>query len=525
MSGLILAVAGTGFAVPHIDYTALLPELILIGGALLLLAAGALSVRQLPTTVYSAMSGAVGVAALVSGIVLWEKIHHGHPFTAVAHALAIDGFSTAFVILAACVIIVSSLVADGYLRREGIAGPEFHALALLGASGAMLMAAANDFIVIFLGLEIMSIPLYILAALDQRRAESGEAGMKYFVLGAFSSAIFVYGIALTYGATGSTNLAQIAAYLANNVSTNDGLLLAGSGLLLVGFFFKIAAVPFHMWAPDVYQGAPSPATGYMAAIAKVGGFAALLRVFFSTFHSLQTSWQPILWVVAVLTLVTGAVLGLVQRDVKRMLAYSSINHAGFILLGLQAASSEGISASLYYIFVYSFLVLGSFAVVTVIGGRGDEDHSIETYRGLGRRKPLLALAFAVLLLAQAGAPFTTGFLGKLYVVEAAVRSHSYALAVIAMLTGAVAAAFYLRVVFVMYGGTSATMATATLRSGQPGEPADGGGDAASGSSAAHGLEIAPSTAVGLAIAVGFTIVLGIWPAPLFSFVHAAGLLF
>jgi NADH-quinone oxidoreductase subunit N len=588
VNGLLLAAANS-FSVPHIDYTGLLPELILIGGAILLLGAGALRVQHLPTLFYSLLSGATGVAALVSGIVLWEKIHgRGRPLTIVAHSLVIDGFSTAFVILASCVIIVSSLVADGYLRREGIAGPEFHALALLGASGAMFMAAANDFIVIFLGLEIMSIPLYVLAAMDQRRTESGEAGMKYFVLGAFSSAIFVYGIALAYGATGSTNLAQIAAYLASNVSTNDGLLLAGAGLILVGFLFKVAAVPFHMWTPDVYQGAPTPATGFMAAIAKVGGFAALLRVFFSTFHSLEASWQPILWVVAVITLVLGAVMGLVQRDVKRLLAYSSINHAGFILLGLQAASSEGISASLYYVFVYAFLVLGSFAIIAVLGRRGDADHSIESYRGLARTHPAFALGFAVLLLAQAGAPFTTGFLGKLYVVEAAVRAHSYALAVVAMLTGAVAAAYYLRVVFVMYGGagareaapfsaaaqlpsmaaagempptlgktgpgTAPEMAMAGATGGGPGGPEGSESPAALGRSPVPGVasgamiettaaedatgggtavavrrfapgEIAPTTLVGIGITVLFTVVLGIWPGPLFSFVHAAGLLF
>jgi NADH-quinone oxidoreductase subunit N len=563
VTGMLVAVSGSGLAVPHIDYTAILPELILIGGALLLLAAGALSVRLLPTWVYSALSGVTGVAALVAGIVLWEKIHgHGHPFTAVAQSLVIDGFATAFVILSACIIIVSSLIADGYLRREGIIGPEYHALALLGASGAMLMASANDFIVIFLGLEIMSIPLYVLAAMDQRRAESGEAGMKYFVLGAFSSAIFVYGIALTYGATGSTNLAQIAAYLANNVSTNDGLLLAGAGLLLVGFLFKVAAVPFHMWTPDVYQGAPTPATGFMAAIAKVGGFAALLRVFFSTFHSLEASWQPILWMVALLTLVTGAVLGLVQRDVKRMLAYSSINHAGFILLGLQAASAEGLSASLYYVFVYSFLVLGSFAIITIVGRQGDRDHAIESYRGLGRRQPVLALGFAIFLLAQAGAPFTTGFLGKLYVVEAAVQAHSYALAVVAMLTGAVAAAFYLRVVFVMYGGgagavaglvplgsgespaervptTDAELAVSSATETGPevagseslltatllAEPDGVAIDAAEAETADRRFQIAPTTAAGILLTLGFTVVFGVWPSPLFDFVHAARLLF
>jgi NADH-quinone oxidoreductase subunit N len=567
--GLVLALVHP-LVVPHIDYTAILPELIMIGGALLLLAAGALTTRHLPTSVYTALSVGTAGAALVAGIVLWTKIHgRGRPLSAIAHSLAIDGFSTAFVILAASLVVVAALVADGYLRREGIVGPEYHALALLGASGAMFMAAANDFIVIFLGLEIMSIPLYVLAAMDQRRAESGEAGMKYFVLGAFSSAIFVYGIALTYGATGSTNLAQIAGYLARNVSTNDGLLLAGMGLVLVGFLFKVAAVPFHMWTPDVYQGSPSPATGFMAAIAKVGGFAALLRVFFSTFHALSADWQPILWVVAVLTLVTGAVLGLVQRDVKRMLAYSSINHAGFILLGLQAGTAAGISASLYYVFVYAFLVLGSFAVITVVGQRGDRDHAIESYRGLGRTEPVLALAFAVLLLAQAGAPFTTGFLGKLYVVEAAVQAHSYALAVIAMLTGAVAAAFYLRVVFVMFGAGSAALSAApgaelpagTSRTGVPELALTGAGSqalptsalttAVAGSSPVGGrtqaessseprpesagtppgirlpmpFGIAPTTVVGIAVTVLFTVVLGIWPGPLFSFAHAAGLLF
>jgi NADH:ubiquinone oxidoreductase subunit 2 (subunit N) len=318
----------------------------------------------------------------------------------------------------------------------------------------------------------------------------------------------------------------------------------------------------------------------MAAIAKVGGFAALLRVFFSSFHTLAFDWQPILWVVAIVTLVTGAVLGLVQRDIKRMLAYSSINHAGFVLLGLQAASVAGIAGSLYYVFIYAFLVLGSFTVVSIVGARGDRDHDLEAYRGLGRRQPVLALCFAILLLAQAGAPFTTGFLAKLYVVEAAVQAHSYALAVVAMLSGAVAAAFYLRVVFLMYGG-AATTASATAdavadtsvgvgQSAGDGVPAGGvvligadasgtgGGPAGVGAAAggevvtvveseaggeagaeadpdpelvgvvavrAQRFEVPAGAQVGLLFTVGFTVVLGIWPAPLFDFVHAAGLLF
>ncbi len=227
------------------------------------------------------------------------------------------------------------------MRREKATGPEFQALMLLSASGAMIMGEANDLIVVFLGLEILSIALYVLAAMNARRAESGEAALKYFVLGAFSSAVFLYGIALVYGATGSTNLPQIADYLARNVLLHNGLLLAGLALLLVGFGFKVAAVPFHLWTPDVYQGSPSPATGFMAAVAKAGGFAALLRVFVSSFGTLRTDWQPAVWVLAAITLLLGAVVALAQRDIKRMLAYSSINHAGFVLLGPAGGHGPG----------------------------------------------------------------------------------------------------------------------------------------------------------------------------------------
>src|SRR5471032_1396827 len=209
---------------------------------------------------------------------------------------------------------------------------------LLSASGAMIMGEANDLIVVFLGLEIMSIALYVLAAMNARRNESGEAALKYFVLGSFSSAIFLYGIALVYGATGTSNLPQIADYLSRNVLLHNGLLLAGMALLLVGFGFKVAAVPFHLWSPDVYQGSPSPVTGFMAAVAKAGAFAALLRVFVSSFGTVRTDWQPIIWGLALLSLILGAVVALLQRDVKRMMAYSSINHAGFILLGVEAAT-------------------------------------------------------------------------------------------------------------------------------------------------------------------------------------------
>ena len=532
----LLAAVAT-FATPHINYVAILPELILIGGALVLLVAGQLVFSKVSTAFYSVGSGAVATAALVASLVLWHDVQARGPFSTIADSVAIDGFSIAFLVLVSCILILASAIGYGFLTREGIQGPEYHVLALLAGSGAMLMAAADDLILIFVALEIMSLPLYILAGLDLRRRESGEAAMKYFVLGAFSSAIFVYGIALVYGATGSTNLPQIASYLSSNVIASDGVLLAGMGLLLVGFGFKVAAVPFHMWTPDVYQGAPTPATGFMAALAKAGGFAALLRVFFSTFGTLRTDWQPLLWAIAIVTLLVGAFLGLVQRDVKRMLAYSSINHAGFILVGLAAATTEGVTGSLYYVFVYAFLVLGSFAVVTVVGGRGDRTHDLESYRGLGRRQPALALAFAVLLLAQTGVPFTTGFLAKLYVVTAAVQTHSYALAVVAMLSATIAAAFYLRVVFLMYGvrlraaefGGDAGSLSLPLRGGVPGVPdeTDPAEAAVAGAGAAPmGRVYVPApTAVAIFVTVMVTLVFGIWPAPLVNFVHSATLLF
>ena len=526
---LIAGILATSFVTPQVNYVAILPELILIGGALVLLVCGQLVFSKVSVAFYSVGTATVATASLVASLVLWHDVQARGPFTAIADSIAVDGFAIVFLVLVSCILIIAAAIGNDFLRREKMEGPEYHVLALLAGSGAMLMAAANDLILIFVALEIMSIPLYVLAGMDLRRRASGEAAMKYFVLGAFSSAIFVYGIALVYGATGSTNLPQIAGYLANNFVTSNGVLLAGLGLLLVGFGFKVSAVPFHMWTPDVYQGAPTPATGFMTALAKAGGFAALLRVFFSTFGTLRTDWQPILWVVAILTLLLGAVLGLVQRDVKRMLAYSSINHAGFILVGLAAATSEGISGSVYYVFVYALLVLGSFAVITLVGGRGDRNHGLDAYRGLGRRQPALALAFAILLLGQTGVPFTTGFLAKFYVISAAVKAHSYALAVIAMLSAAIAAAFYLRVVFLMYGlhlpvGTGSEEGSLSLPiSGEAVD--DSGADGTTPTLSLGPVAVPASTAVAIFVTVAVTVVFGIWPAPLVDFVKAAGLLF
>jgi len=537
-----------GLVTPKIAYLSILPVLVMLGGAVALLAASSIQRRRMDPTVATSMAVMTTLAALSLSLVQWFDVANHGAHVSIDSAVVEDGFSSLVAVLVSCAAFLSALVVDGWMRREKNTGPEFQALMLLSASGAMIMGEANDLIVIFLGLEILSIALYVLAAMNARRSESGEAALKYFVLGAFSSAVFLYGIALVYGATGSTNLAQIADYLARNVLLHNGLLLAGMALLLVGFGFKIAAVPFHLWTPDVYQGSPSPATGFMAAVAKAGGFAALLRVFVSSFGTLRSDWQPAVWVLAAITLLLGAVVALAQRDVKRMLAYSSINHAGFVLLGLQVATARGVDASLYYLFTYMVMVIGSFAVITVIGGPGDTRHDLEHYRGLAARRPWLAGSLGVLLMAQAGIPFTTGFLAKLEVISASVGGRSTALAVIAMVSAAIAAFFYLRVILLMYSPGRVTRVA---------DPAGTGADASlSGPVAApEGPVAAPegpvvaseapgtlalvvetpaedemwpvggATTVAIGVCVVVTVLFGLWPAPVVDFAHKATLLF
>ncbi len=563
---LVATSAAPTIHTPHVDYLSILPMLIMIGGALFLMAVSSLFRRVIGPGTGTLVTSVVSLAALVAALVQWDHVSTHGPQVTIAGAIAFDGFDVFIQIVVSIAMLLTALVADGFLKREGVEGPEFHVLAMMSASGAMMMGAANDLIVVFLGLEIMSIALYVLAAFNHKRAESGEAALKYWVLGAFSSAVFIYGIALIYGATGSTNLPQIADYLSKNVIASNGVLLAGLAFLLVGFGFKIAAVPFHMWSPDVYQGSPSPVTGFMAAVVKAGAFAALLRVFISSFGTVRTDWQPIVWALAFLSLLLGAVVALLQKDIKRMMAYSSINHAGFILLGVEAATTRGVSASLYYIITYMFMVIGSFAVITVMSRQGDTGNQIADYRGLAKRQPLLALAFAVLLLAQAGAPFTTGFLAKFGVVGASVATHAYVLATVAMVSAAVAAFFYLRVAVTMYspvgavgdtavdGGTD----TAGNGSGAPapageadvprGAPVSAAAESAAAESrassdpvsslavltdaapdesvVARGVVPVPTlTVVALGLTVGFTVVFGIIPAPILDFAHHATLLF
>ena len=458
-------VEAAGLATPQVDWAALLPLLVLVVGGLLLLTVTSLAKDRVGRGVVTLWTVVTGVLALGACVPLWARVQGwddalwwwdpettaAGPFSTVGGAVGVDGFTLVVTMLIAVAVVVVALVADEHLRHDRIEGPEPYVLLLLSAAGGVVMAMANDLIVLFLGLETLSIAAYVLAAINLRRAQSQEAGIKYFVLGAFSSAFFLYGIALVYGATGTTSLIGIQDFLAGNLllGTSSVLLVLGMGLLLVGFGFKIAAVPFHSWSPDVYDGAPTPSVAFMASVVKVAAFAGMVRVLVVALGGYSADWRPVVGALAVLSLVGGALAAIVQTNVKRLLAYSSISHAGFILLGVEAAGSQGSRAVLVYLVAYAFMVIGSFAVVGLVERNGG-GITLAGYRGLARTNPAVAATLTLFLLAQAGVPFTAGFYAKFYAVIAAVDAGSSWLALVAMLSAVVAAFLYLRVVVAMW---------------------------------------------------------------------------
>ena len=486
--------------IPSIHYLVILPVLIFFGASLVLLIASAMWRRSVPLAFSTTVSVAASLAVVVVAFFQWRCLDKSGASTTIAHAVVLDGFSVVATAVIAVCTALSALVAQDWLRRESVRGAEYQILALASTAGAMLMTQANDLIVIFLGLEILSLGLYVLVALDRRKTESAEAALKYFILGGFASAIFIYGAALIYGATGSTNITTISYFLGSNVLLKPGLLVAGGALLLVGFAFKIAAVPFHMWSPDVYEGAPTPVTGFMASIVKVGAFAALIRVLVSGLGTQLATWRPIFWALIVLTTVVGAALAVPQRNAKRLLAYSSINQAGFILIGVWSADARGVAASLFYLATYAPVVVATFAIVSVMGGLGDERHSIESYRALARRQPWLGAALAVLLLTQLGAPLTAGFYAKYSVLASAVDAGGSPLALIALLSAAIAASVYLRWTVVLYA--------------EPDEELD-----------VSRVVVPTGTRITIAAGVVIAVLFGVWPGPLVTLAQHANVYF
>lgn len=368
--------------------------------------------------------------------------------------IARDGFSDFLGILFAVTGLLGITIAYGYNRRMGIDRGEYYSLLLFSVVGMMLMAQAADLIVVFLSLELLSIPLYVMAALAYPKVESEEAGLKYFLLGAFSTGFIVYGIALTFGATGSTSIYSIAQAIAEGTARLS-LLLVGAGLIFVGFAFKVAAVPFHMWTPDVYQGAPTSVTAFMSSGAKAAGFAAMLRVFAVAWPALSVSFFYILFVVAMLSLILGNLVAVAQKDIKRMLAYASIAQGGYILMafvpyGNTSVRGDAIAAALLYLAAYTLASFGAWAVVASLEKTDGTGLQVSDYAGLGRKNPLMAACMTVFMLSFVGLPPTLGLVGKMYLFSTAVNGDVLSLAIVAVLMTLVSAYYYLNVIRVMY---------------------------------------------------------------------------
>ena len=440
--------------VPQVDWRAIAPELaLLVAGVVLLLV-----VAFRPGAGRSLLAGlTLAGLAVAAALTAWNWDLERVAFEG---AVSLDGITRyATAVLLASGVLATLMIAQGD-SREGEpddSPPEVYPLLMFALLGMALLAAASDLLVVFIALEILSLSLYVLAG-ETRRLAAQEAAMKYFLLGAFSSAFLLYGIALCYGATGTTNLLGIARASAD--PTSDGtLLLAGVGLLAVGFLFKVSAVPFHMWTPDVYQGSPTPVAAFMAAATKVAAFSVFLRVFSGALGGLVVSWRPVISAAAVVTMLGGAALAVVQTDIKRMLAYSSISHAGYLLIGVAAAATvpSAVSASMFYLLTYAFMVMGAFMVVQYVSRLGPPDDdairertSLDDYRGLARGHPWAAGLLAVFMLALTGIPPLSGFWAKYYVFLSGVQAGLTWLVVVAVISSVISAFFYLRVLVVAY---------------------------------------------------------------------------
>lgn len=424
----------------------LLPEVILTVAILVILLviswrhAGPVDSRRAG---WLALAGLGGAA-----LALWYTAGHAPEDVGIGQMVATDAYRFAGSGLILLMAAGSVLGALGYLEREHLVAPEFYVLLLLAAVGMLFMISAEDLIVLFLGLETMSVAVYVLAGYNRGSAFSAEAALKYFLIGAFASGFLLYGIALAYGASGSTNLLLIGAQLSQG---QLGLMARlGLGLLLIGFLFKVAAVPFHMWAPDVYDGAPTPVTAYMATAVKTAGFVALGRVLFTGFQAAALDWRPIVLGIAAITMVFGNLVALSQPSLKRMLAYSSIAHAGYLLAALWPGSPLGISALVFYLLGYGVTSVAAFTILGALGRGGERDVTLTEVAGLAETRPWLAFGFAVCLLSLLGFPGTIGFMGKWYILSAIVGSGSPLLAVILVLASLVSAGYYLPVIMAMY---------------------------------------------------------------------------
>ncbi|NYG53744.1 NADH-quinone oxidoreductase subunit NuoN [Nocardioides perillae] len=522
------------FSKPVLDYAALWPLMVVLGTACVGVLVEAFAPRRRRFLVQVGVAAVGLVTALVGTVVVGSRLDAveggAKGVVTAGGTIAVDG-PTVFLWGLVLALALSGLLLFAERRLEGgvtgfsgqaaalpgseaereasaagLEHSEVYPLLVFAVGGMMLFPAANDLLTMFVALEVLSLPLYLLAGLARRRRLlSQEAALKYFLLGAFSSGFLIYGIALVYGYAGSMEFGAINEAVRNGVGSR-GLLLTGIGMVAVGLLFKVGAVPFHAWTPDVYQGSPTALTAFMSAATKVAAFGAILRLFYVAFGSERWSWQPVLWIVAILTMVVGAVLAITQDDVKRMLAYSSIAHTGFLLtgvLGLQGAGQLGegeissLQAVMFYLVTYGFASLGAFAVVTLVRDAGGEATHLSRWSGLGRTSPVVAAAFAVFLISMAGIPLTSGFVGKWSVFAAALAAGAWPVVVTAVLTSVVAAFFYVRVIVLMYFadpvGEGPTVAVPSVL-----------------------------TAGAIAFAVAVTVALGLLPGPVLDLAGSAG---
>jgi NADH-quinone oxidoreductase subunit N len=474
--------------IPSVDLNVVLP-LLLVGGwaSLLLLIDLAIPAGQKRITAYLAIAGLV--ASAIAGALLWNS--NGTTFGGM---LALDNYAITLNWIFAIIGVITIVIAYEYLPRHGIERGEFYPLILFATTGMMLLSQGTDMIVLFLGLEMLSIVLYILAGFAYPRISSEESAMKYLLIGAFAAGFLVFGIALTYGATGTSSLAGIAEVLARQTLAAEShtFLLGGAALIIIGFGYKISMAPFHMWTPDVYEGAPTPVTAFMSVGAKVAGFAALTRFLLVALPSQVAIWVPIIGALAVVTMLVGNISAVAQTNVKRMLAYSSIGHAGYMLLGTLSASDRGVEALLFYMLAYALTNLGAFAVLVALERRGEDAWDLSDLAGLWGRQPWLAAAMAICMLSLAGVPLTAGFFGKLFIFTAAWEAGQGVLALVGVVTSVIAALFYLRIIAQMF-------MRETVRESDP--------------------SIGGELRVGLALAVAGIILFGLLPAPVIQLVE------
>ncbi|MEP0826891.1 MAG: NADH-quinone oxidoreductase subunit N [bacterium] len=426
-----------------LDFGIIAPELVILAVAMVLLIAGNL-IKNKALIAYLALAGLA--VALILSLQQWDELSSGF-----YGMVQVDNFAVFFKVIFLIATGVTLLMSRAYLISRGIERFEFYPLLLFSAMGMMTMAGSSDLVVIFLGLEIMSVPLYVMAGFARHSDESNESGIKYFMMGAFATGFLLLGIAFIYGAAGTTDLRRIVMDF-GFLATHSGLFLySGAVLVLIGFGFKVAAVPFHMWVPDVYQGAPTPVTAFFSVAPKAAGFAALLRIFIFGFGGIE-ELQWLFWVLAVLTMTVGNILAIYQDNIKRLLAYSSIAHAGYILVALTAGGEGAVSAAIFYLLAYSFFNLGGFALVTMLDSREGSTVSIDEIKGLSGRHPYLAALLAFFMLSLAGFPPTAGFFGKFYIFSEAIKQDYIWLAIIGVMNSFISVYYYLRIVVAAYFG-------------------------------------------------------------------------